>query len=89
MLINILVTIHVYILKYSFVSPKQFLFAISQSAHLKWLITYFYSLEIADVRNALRKKKFQSLTCVAEAMRSYNLLGCNPHFPYDTLQRLI
>lgn len=89
MLINILVTIHVYILKYSFVSPKQFLFAISQSAHLKWLITYFYSLEIADVRNALKKKKFQSLTCVAEAMRSYNLLGCNPHFPYDTLQRLI
>lgn len=89
MLINILVTIHVYILKYSFVSPKQFLFAISQSAHLKWLITYFYSLEIADVRNALKKKKFQSLTCVTEAMRSYNLLGCNPHFPYDTLQRLI
>lgn len=89
MQMHILVTIHVYILKYSFVSSKQFLFAISQSAHLKWLITYVYSLEIADVRNALRKKKFQSLTCVAEAMRSYNLLGCNPHFPYDTLQRLI
>lgn len=62
MQMNILVTIHVYILKYSFVSPKQFLFAISQSAHLKWLITYVYSLEIADVRNALsrtaKKKSF-------------------------------